>query len=138
VKPRFELLDHTADVAMKAFGSTLEELFENAAAGMISVLYDPDTISADKEISIEVSADEPEDLLVIFLNEILYTLEVEHFVPRRVVVSSVAGGCAKGVLSGCAIPPGFEFSGEIKAVTYHELTLERVGEGFEATVLFDV
>lgn len=138
MKKDFELLDHTADIAMRAYGGSLEELFANAAAGMASVMYDPKEVPDEFERPIEAEGNRPDLLLVTFLNEILYTIEVEHFVYRGACVQSVAGGRARGILRGSRIPKGFQFFTEIKAVTYHELALVKKEETFEATVLFDV
>jgi len=134
----FELLDHTADIAMRAHGGSLEELFANAAAGMASAMYDPDEVPGEFELPVEAAADEPDLLLVAFLNEILYTMEAERFVYRSAKLRRVADGRAEGVLLGTRTPEGFRFFAEIKAVTYHELTLVKKEEMFEATVLFDV
>ena len=37
-RPPFEILEHTADIGLRAHGESMEALFENAAAGMLEIL----------------------------------------------------------------------------------------------------
>ena len=61
---KFELIDHTADVGVAAYGDSLEELFENAAMGMFSVIADAEKVSAAETRTVEVMAEGRESLLV--------------------------------------------------------------------------
>ena len=68
---RFEEVEHTADIAIRAFGSNLSELFANAAYGLACQLAEITDISKNVEETIEVTADDVEGLLVAFLEELL-------------------------------------------------------------------
>ncbi len=52
----YELLDHTADVMVRAWGASAEQVFEQAALAMVSLLYDRGTVRARQRIAVEVSA----------------------------------------------------------------------------------
>ncbi len=81
--PCFEILEHTADTGFRAWGSTLEELFIHAAEALIEVALDPSAASAWAPRQIAASGSGPEELLVNWLNEVLYLLDGERFVPAR-------------------------------------------------------
>ncbi|MGH9785587.1 MAG: archease, partial [Terriglobia bacterium] len=56
--PPYEILEHTADVGLKAYGRTLPELFVNAAVGMIALALEP--LVAPVSSGVEGSEAEPQ------------------------------------------------------------------------------
>ena len=134
----FEIIDHTADVGLAAHGTTREELFENAALGMCSIIGDVDTVREAATREVRVTAPDIAALLAAFLGELLYLLEVEHFVCRRAEVESVTDTAARAILHGEPISPEHDLHTEIKAVTHHDLTVEQRDSAWHATVLFDI
>lgn len=135
---RFEIIDHTADVGLAAYGATCEELFANAALGMFSVIGDAARVRPAETRRVHVRADGLESLLAVFLSELLYQLEVDRFVPHDVEVESISDAEVRAVVHGEPLAPRHELHTEIKAVTHHGLTVEKTDEGWRATVLFDV
>ena len=84
VRAGFELLEHTADVGIRARGATLEEAFEQATLGLAEVqgalapgpeegAPDPEEPSRESReaVAVEVSAADPGGLVVDWLNEVL-------------------------------------------------------------------
>ena len=134
----FEIIDHTADVGLAAHGATCEELFANAALGMCSIIGDVETVREAETREVHTTAPDSAGLLAAFLGELLYLLEVEHFVCRRAEVESVTGTEARAILHGEPMSPGHDLHTEIKAVTHHDLTVEQRGGAWHATVLFDI
>ena len=65
---QYELIDHTADVAIKAYGKTLSEAFENAAKGMFDIITDNSEVESTGQYNIELKASDLEQLLVDFLS----------------------------------------------------------------------
>ena len=82
----FEILDHTADLSLRAYGRDLRELIENAAAGLLALLYagPPPAATATRDLS--VTADRPEFVLQRALREFLYLMEDEGLAPVTVAV----------------------------------------------------
>ena len=70
----FELLEHTADVGVRARGATLEEAFEQATLGLAEVLGGRRPGPGDA-VPVEVAAGDPGGLLVDWLNEVLWLHE---------------------------------------------------------------
>ena len=79
----YEYLDHTADIGVIAYGESLAEAFENAAKGMFGIITDLDTIDALEYRELEISASDTENLLVAWLNELIFYFDVENLVFNR-------------------------------------------------------
>ncbi|TLZ54859.1 MAG: archease [Methanobacteriota archaeon] len=133
---RFEELDHTADVGIRAYGATLEELFENAAAGMSSLIVDLESVKPRGEVEVRVKADDLEGLLVNWLQELLFLHETQHLVFCEFDVA-IGGLDLTGRARGEAIDKRrHELKLAVKAVTYHRLKVDP--EKGVAEVIFDI
>jgi SHS2 domain-containing protein len=131
----YELLEHTADIGVRAYGATLEELFEQATMGLAEVLgaWRP---GAGAAVPVAVEAGDLGGLLVDWLNEVVYVQEVHGASLGAVAVERVGGGRAAGsVLLSAAQPSGGIY---VKAATYHQLRVERHDGGWLAEVYLDV
>ncbi|MCL7414402.1 MAG: archease [ANME-2 cluster archaeon] len=140
--PRFEYLPHPADVMFIAHGSTLEETFEQAAQAMFGVIVHNAIREPDRSVDIELESEGLENLLYDYLSELLYLFEVEEIVFGRFQVDSIekAGSIyiLKGSASGESIDTGrHNFETEVKAVTYHQLKVEKEDGGYSAHVIVD-
>jgi len=132
---RFEEIDHTADVRIRVFGSTAEELFEGAAAGMFSLITDLARVKPVGEIEVRVSADDLLGLMVAWLSELLVLHETQNILLGKFQVR-LDGLALDGKAWGEMIDKGrHELKLAIKAVTYHRLTVDP--ERGVAEVIFD-
>src|SRR2546428_13198381 len=75
---RYEEIEHTADVGIRAYGSTLDELFANAAEGMFSLVADLGSVKAVGEIEVRLEAEDLPTLLLRRPPELLYTHETQR------------------------------------------------------------
>lgn len=133
---RYEEIDHTADVGIRAYGSTLDELFANAAEAMFSLIVDLDTVKPIGEVEVRLSADDTATLLLRWLSELLYLHETQRLVFCSFEVK-VDGTSLQGRARGEAIDKKrHELRLAIKAVTRHRLTVD-VKKGI-AEVIFDI
>jgi protein archease len=136
----FELLEHTADIGIRARGASLEEVFEHATEGLAEVLgaRPGGSGGSGEAVAVEVSAGDPGGLLVDWLNEVLWLREVRQAVVSGVRVERVGDGTASGevvLAAGGPEPDGTL----VKAVTYHRLRVEPdPGGGWLAEVYLDV
>jgi SHS2 domain-containing protein len=140
----FELLEHTADVGIRAWAGTLEEAFERATEGLAEVMGalapggSPGGSGPGDTVPVEVAASDPGGLLVDWLNEVLWLLEVSQAALAGVRVDRVGDGTASGSVD--VAPGGPDPDGTfVKAVTYHRLRVEPgPGGGWLAEVYLDV
>ncbi|MCX6652828.1 MAG: archease [Methanomassiliicoccales archaeon] len=133
---RYELLEHTADVMLKAHGATLEECFENAAYALFDQMVHASRIEPRTEISFEVKGDDLESLLYAFLSEFLYIRDAKMLVlgQFRVRIEGFQLSChAKGEKFD---EKKHGRRHDVKAVTYHMLTVDQ--QEPSVTVLFDI
>jgi len=136
---QFEVLEHTADMGLRAFGRELADVYANAGRGMLSLLVERSDVRPVLEESLDVAADDAVSLLVKWLHEILYRFEVSGTVYCDVKVEALSRWRIRGMLVGERFDPArHRLGAEIKAVTWHAARVERVGDGYEADVFFDV
>ena len=77
---RYRLIDHTADMMVKAFGDTLEECFANAAYALFDQTVDLSNIGTTEERDIRVSGEDDEDRLFSFLAEMLFIEDADNLI----------------------------------------------------------
>ncbi len=131
----YELLEHTADLGLRARGATLEELFEQATVGLAEVLgaWRP---GPGESVAVVVDAIDLGGLLVDWLNEVVYLQEVRGGSLGAIRVERISEGRAAGEIVLRSQPPsGGTY---VKAVTYHQLRVERWAGGWLAEVYLDV
>ena len=134
---RYEIIDHTADTGIETYGDTLADAIGNAAFAMFDVMYDLSSISTETSVTFETAAVSPPELLVDVLSELLLRSETADLVFTEFRVHT-AGTRATVDAAGASIS-GLELWGPpIKAVTYHDLRCEPVGDDWEIRVIFDV
>src|SRR5947199_4570274 len=75
---RYEEIEHTADVGIRACGATLNELFANAAEGMFSLIADLDPVKEVGEIEVRLETEDIPTLLLRWLSGLLYIHETQH------------------------------------------------------------
>ncbi len=132
---RFEEIDHTADVGIRAYGKTASEIFESAAAGMFSLIANPEKVKPVGEEEIQLFADDLPGLMVAWLSELLYLHETQRLLFCTFDVE-VRGTRLHALARGEAIDKKrHELKLAIKAVTYHRLTVDL--EKGVAEVIFD-
>lgn len=136
---RFELIDISGDAGIRAFGKSLEDLFLNAAAGMYSLIADPESVSPQKSIEIESRGNSLEGLLVSWLNELVFHFDTYGFIGREFRVHELHDALIKTTVTGEDFDPEKHGRGLlIKAATYHKLKVERKEDHWEAVVIFDI
>jgi SHS2 domain-containing protein len=133
----FQLLEHTADVGIRASGSSLEEAFEAATEALASILGGWRPSSGSKR-RIEI---EPGDIgaqLVDWLSEVIYLQDSLDAVIAGVDVERVS---EEGTTGTVVLAPRGDVTLEgtaVKAITYHQLSVERTGDRWTAEVYVDV
>lgn len=135
----YEIVDHTADLSLRAWGADLRELIGQAAAGLLALIYREAPGVAAERRELTVTAEAPELLLQRSLRELLYLMEDEALAPVTVEVAIAEG---ESVRLRVGVKPLEAVRGllqlEIKAVTRHGLEIRSTATGLEVTLVFDV
>lgn len=144
---QYELVAHTADLKIFAYGTTLEELFRNALRGMFasvkphspSIAYhhdEPQIAHYTVEHNVVVRSSDQETLLVDFLSDCLYLADTHNEAYFDATFTVFTETELEATIFGVSIT-GFEVV-EIKAITYHDLQIEQIEGGWRATLVFDI
>jgi SHS2 domain-containing protein len=135
---RFELVEHTADVGIRGWAPTLPELFRVMARGLFAVIVDPASVEPRNERRFHLEAGSPEDLLHEWLEELNSLHQIRNELYGR-FEPHLAGNRLEALVAGEPIDfLRHDLRVEVKAVTWHELRIERTIEGYEAFVLLDI
>jgi len=139
MKKTFEIIDHTADVGIIAYGADVEKLFSNAALALFSLITEPESIEEKLRLGLEVRSKGRDNLLVEWLNELIYVFDVKHILFNRFDINSLTLNRLKADCYGEEFSPlKHKINVGVKAATYHMLKLDRNGNGYRAQVIFDV
>jgi SHS2 domain-containing protein len=139
-KAIYEPIDHTADAGMWVFGRDQIELFAHAAWALFDMMSDAETIRLQqtKTITLDGAADW-EDLLVRWLSELLFYYDTERFLCGSARLTTLEPTRLTAEVQGERFDPDrHPIDTEIKAVTYHQVTVEPSDTGWRARVIFDV
>lgn len=136
---KYSFVEHTADIAIKAYGKNLFECFENAAVAMFDIISDTKKIKPVGEYKIILKADNLELLLVDWLSKLLYLHDANNFLFCKFKVEKLDESAS--VLEAQAWGEEFDkarhpIGKEIKAVTYHMLEVNKA-KGY-VQILFDI
>jgi SHS2 domain-containing protein len=135
----FRILEHTADVGFEAVGATREEVFANSARALFHLIVDLPTIAPREETGLSVEGSDAAALLVNWLSELLYLHDAEGWLFSDFAVHLTG----EKFLTATARGEKFDAARHqtkmmVKAITYHQLSLERTPEGWRAQVYVDI
>ena len=134
----FELIDHTADVGVIAYGADISQAFANAARALFSLITELDDVAEVLHRDIEVTASDQESLLVEWLNELIYLFDTEHILFKRFDITKLNHTQLKARNYGEKVDKSkHKLKTGVKAATYHILKVNK-GDGCQIQVLFDI
>ncbi len=137
---KYEILEHPADLKIRAFGKDLPEVFVNMAKAVawqqLQIPNHKTQISKEEE-DIFVESDDLNALLVDWLSEILYRSDINKkvYINFEIIEFSESPYKIKARIKGAPVEAK---NIDIKAATYHDLKIEKIADGWEATVVFDI
>ena len=133
---RYEVIDHTADIVIRASGKDLNEAFENAAYALFDTMCDASTVRPLKTKKLELASDDPEQLLVDWLSRLLFICDVDDMLFSEFEVR-MEGGALKAKIKGEKLDAKrHQLKTDIKAIAYHMLEVNP--DTNTVQVLFDV
>lgn len=136
---RYKEFDHTADIGVDIYGSTLEDLFQNAGYALFDTIVNAAAITPAISRTVEITGDDPEMLLMNWLRELLYLCAVHQEVYAEFRIDALRTDALTATISGEPLEPEkHDFHTEIKAITYHQFCVTHEHNFWQARVLFDV
>jgi SHS2 domain-containing protein len=131
--------DHPADIGLYAEADSLPELFEALALALARLICSASDIQSNESREVEVEAEDLEALAVDFLGELLTTIQLRRFLVSSIRVSFPLENRISAHLYGEPYDPlRHELSTEVKAVTYHRLSLRNTNGRWVGQVILDL
>jgi len=138
---KYEFLDHTADVKIKAYGADLEEAFSNAALATFAVMTDVDKVKAKKTKRVRLSASSKDALLYDFLGALLFMVDTESFLLGKVEELKIEKDGNTLIVSAVLLgdkADGYDVHTYIKAVTYNDMIIDEKKGKVTIQVVHDI
>jgi SHS2 domain-containing protein len=136
---RYEQFPHTADIGIRIYGNDLRELFENAAFAMFDTIADLEGLKGDVEQDFELTAPNREELLIAWLDELLFNFYTKQLIFFRFEIKELTENKIAAKAFGRPIGANRNrLRAEIKAATYHDLKIKKTASGYEVEVIFDI
>ena len=139
----YRFIEHTADIAVEVIASTLEDLFSlSCHAWRDAAIESTDTSSTEWKF-VYFSASTPEELLVQFLGEINFLLYAHQWVFNTVEELKIIVDDHEFKLYADLLGEPLDYNlhhlkEEIKAVTYHQMKVERADGLYTTRIIFDI
>ncbi|WP_145450679.1 archease [Gimesia panareensis] len=135
----YSTFEHTADIGLDVRAESRETLFAEAASGLLSILVeDPETVRPEQEVTISVSGNDLEYLLFDWLDELLFRFETSQLLLCEYDVRFHAEGITVSARGETFQSDRHRLAHEVKAITYHQLTVQQTAKGWQARFIVDI
>jgi len=134
LKKKYEILDHPADLKIRAYGKNLEELFNNILAAMKDGTR-PELLREKIKTPVKIKSENLENLIFDFLAEVIYEMDLNDSLYQKVEIKKLTEKELVGEISGQKVK---RFTTEIKGVTWYDFSLKKENNEFTLIVVFDI
>ncbi|KPJ72461.1 hypothetical protein AMJ52_06260 [candidate division TA06 bacterium DG_78] len=133
----YEYIDHTADLGIRVYGKTRQDLCINIARAIFETQIEGE-IEPVKKMNIVITSESQEDLLIDWCRELLYNFSVHGFIPKTYEISIKNTSLTAHLVGDTFDAQRHTVQLEIKNVTYHDFRIEKKGEYYQVSIIFDV
>ncbi|MBU1163284.1 MAG: archease [Proteobacteria bacterium] len=136
---KYEAIDHTADLGIRVFGADAKDLFANAAFALFDLITDIDALKGLNEYKVHITGDDWPDTMVNWLRELLYLWTCKEMLVKATDIFYLTEHEVTARVNFDLFDPDLhKIKNEIKAVTYHQIQVEKGPLGWESKIIFDV
>lgn len=139
---KIRILEHTADIAVEVFAGDIEHLFIFAAEAWLTAVADTEKATSDEERDIMLSSSSLEVLLVDFLSELNYLLNTKKWIyldTEKISIKQNGKFTLIAKVKGTKLNENnVKLKNEIKAITFHQMNIEKIENGFITKIIFDI
>lgn len=136
---RYSVISHPSDMGIATKGKSLKEAFENAAFGMMDVMYDMSKAKPKEKAVLSVEGDDIQSLLVNWLNELLYLSDARRLIISKFKISKISDKMLEAVVWGEVFDPSRHAAKTyIKAATFDQIEVSKKNGGYSVRLIFDV
>ncbi|MDY6853109.1 MAG: archease [Thermodesulfobacteriota bacterium] len=135
----YEIIDHTADIGIKVYGKDLKELFQRSAEALFEIICDLSEVDDSIEKGMTLEGDNLEQLMVVWLGELLYLYETKRLLFKRFEVKGIENNTLRATVYGEEFKEAYHsIKTVVKAVTYHQIQVEQRDGKWVSRVVFDL
>lgn len=136
---RFRITPHHSELAVKVFGSSQAELFENSGSALYDVITDIEKIETKDRLPLEVEGTDRDDLLVNWVRELLYLYQGSGYLLKEFRINELGDKWVKAEVCGEKIDPDrHEIEKEVVAIAYDKSRMVKTGDQWTAQLIFEV
>ncbi len=136
---KYKTIDHTADLGIHVFGADAKDLFANAAFALFDLITNIDTLKGLNEYEVRITGNDWPDTMVNWLRELLYLWTCKEMLVKTTNISYLTKHELTARVNFDPYDPDrHEIKNEIKAVTYHQIQVEKGAPGWESKIILDV
>lgn len=137
--PKYTIIDHTADIGIDVFGDTLQDLFSNAGFALFDIITDLSTVECRVKHNLNIIGVDKEQLLVNWLSELLFLHDVNNLLFKNFCVNQLSDYQLNADVSGEVFDEKRHIiKTEVKAVTYHNLSIIQKDQQWKTRIIFDL
>ena len=137
--PPYQIIDHTADLGIIVRSPDIGGLFISAAQVMTELMVKGDLGEKRTLREISVGSEDFPDLMVRWLGEVLYLFAAEKLIPDRIEINAIGPTQLEATITMANFDPKrHRMLREIKAVTYHQISVRKANDEWEARIIFDI
>ena len=134
----YEVFEHTADLGLRVRAPDLNSLFAEAAAALFSTIVDVAQVRPLQQETFRIEGGDRDYLLFDWLNELLFTFETRRLVFSQFDVRLDNTGLTAEARGEPLDAERHRLDHEVKAITYHDFTLEQQPDGWLAEIIIDI
>lgn len=136
---KYKVVNHTADIAIIVYGEQLSDIYLNSAFALFDLITELDKVDAQERKSFYIEGLDNEDLLIRWLNELIYCFSTDGWLAKEVKLIKLATQDLEAETRGENFNPlKHTLKNEIKAATYHDIKIEKHGSFYQVQIVFDV
>jgi SHS2 domain-containing protein len=135
----YQIIDHTADLGIIVKGVDEKDVFIRAAYAMTDLMVEGDISKKTVIKDVSLQGEDFPDLMVRWLGEILYLFNGEKLLLHSIEIKSISPIMLRSTLTLSSFEPEHhQVKREIKAVTYHQIAVDKTKDGWQARIIFDI
>jgi SHS2 domain-containing protein len=136
---RYRVTPHHSELAVKVFGSSQVELFQNSGWALFDVTTDIEKIETKDCVPLEVEGTDRDDLLMNWVRELLYLYQGSGYLLKEFRINELGDKLVKAEACGEKIDPDrHEIKKEIMAIAYDKSRMAKTGDQWTAQLIFEV
>ncbi len=125
----FKYFDTTADIGIEVTSENIEEAFKNSALATLNLITDIEKIQNKISKEINITSEDEYGLLYDWITELLILLDSENFIASQYDITIKKENdeyTLKGNIIGDIYDTSvYNYKTEVKAITYHEMNIEK-------------